>query len=340
MEPLAGGFRRRWWPSRLVTAIAAATILVLAAGRVHIPYVVIAPGPTRDAVKLTEIGARTYAPQGSFHITTALVKDDEGIPLGVAVDAMLDPDEDLIRREYIYPPDSTKQETDQRNAADMSESQLDASVAAFQLLGIGVEHDGAFVQEVTRDAKAHGKLQPGDVIVAIDDRPVGLRDDLGPLVGRHPIGTVVKVTVRRDDQIRHFSFATTESPDVPGKPILGVTVVQSYRLPFDVEIDAGNIGGPSAGLIFALAVYDLLEPEDLTRGRKIAGSGVIRPDGTVEAVGAITQKVRGAASIGADLFLVPKGELEAAKRAARGSRLRVIGVETLREAIDGLRAGR
>lgn len=321
-------------------AVAAASILVVAADRVRLPYVVIAPGPTRDAIKLTKIAARTYAPQGSFHVTTALVKDDGGISLGVVVDAMLDPKEDLIRRELIFPPDSTREETNQQNAADMSESQLEASVAAMKLLGMTVEDDGAFVREVSTDTKARGQVLPGDVIVAIDGQPVKSRDDMTPLVGKHPIGDAVKVTVRRDDQVQHLSFPTSESPDARGKPILGVVVVQNYRLPFSVEIDAGNIGGPSAGLIFALSVYELLGPEDLTRGRKIAGSGVIRPDGTVEAVGAIDQKVSGAASIGADLFLVPKGELAAARRAAKGSQMRVVGVSTLSDAIEGLRAGR
>ena len=327
------------WPRRLIVLAAAITLLAIAGQRIHLPYVVLAPGPTRDAAKLTKIAAQVYSSQGSFHLTTALVKDDDGIPIGVALEAMFDPDEIVIRRDIIFPPDSTRKESDQRNAADMSESQLDASVAALKHLGLTVEPDGAFVQELSEGSAARNKITPGDVIVAVDGQPVSSRDDLTPLVTQHAIGDKVTVTVRRSGELEDVSFATSESPESKGKAILGVTVVQNYKLPFEIKIDAGDIGGPSAGLVFALTIYDLLEPSDLTKGRKIAGTGVIRPDGQVEPVGAVEQKISGAAKLGASVFLVPKQELAEATRAAKGTSMKVIGVSDLREAIERLSDG-
>lgn len=320
--------------------VASLAILVAAVTRVHIPYVVLAPGPTRDVAKLTTIAANTYSSQGSFHVTTALVKDDDGIPLDVAIKAFLDDDETLLPREAIFPPDSTRKETDLRNAADMSESQLDAAVAALGLLGMEAAKEGAFVQDVSKDSKGRGTILPGDIIVSVEGKPVMARDDLGPAIQAHPIGTVVTMHVVRGDETKTISFPTIESPEAKGRPVLGITVVQNYRLPFDVDIDAGEIGGPSAGLVFALSIYDLLEPSDLTGGRRIAGTGVIRADGTVEAVGAVAQKTKGAIAARASVFVVPKGEVAEAKKAADGTSLQVIGVSSLAEAIQLLRDSR
>ncbi|MEO7803821.1 MAG: PDZ domain-containing protein [Actinomycetota bacterium] len=300
-------------------------------------YVVIGPGPTPDASKLIKADTATYASQGSFHITTASVSFPDSLRIEDVIKAAWLRDLDLVPEELVYPPQLSKKESKTLHAQQMTESQESAVLAALQQRGIVLATDGALITKVVKGVPASAHLEPGDVIVAVDGKPITTRDQLTPFVVTRPVGAPIRLSIRRGAANKEVVVQTIESTQNKGKAAIGIEVKTNVLpLPFKVTIDANDIGGPSAGLIFALAIYDLLDPADLTGGRVIAGTGTITPDGVVGAVGAVAQKIKGAEKQGATVFLVPADEFKEAV-AAVDNDMQVIGVSTLREAIDALR---
>jgi PDZ domain-containing protein len=174
------------------------------------------------------------------------------------------------------------------------------------------------------------------VIVAADGETVRTPDELRDAIGRREIGESVRLTVRADGNTRTETVATIESPDEPRRPIVGINVEQlaDIELPIDVEIDLGNVGGPSAGLAFALDVLEELG-RDVDRGHRVAATGELQLDGTVTPVGGVKQKTIGARRTGVDVFVVPAGDNAAeARRNADG--MRVIPVENFQQALRRL----
>ncbi|HEX2179006.1 MAG TPA: PDZ domain-containing protein [Actinomycetota bacterium] len=220
----------------------------------------------------------------------------------------------------------------------MTQSELEAAVAALSELGMPYEPQGVFVSEVDEGSPAAGDLVPGDIITAVDSRDVRTLEELTDALSDRPAGDTVRLGVRRGSRTLELRVDTAEAED--GASRLGAELVQYNKAPIDVSISSRDIGGPSAGLMYALSIYDRLVPEDITGGRKIAGTGTIENpagrSGVVGAVGSVELKVKGASRIGAGVFLVPKPELDEA-RAAAGSGMEVIGVSTLKEAITELK---
>lgn len=323
--------------------MAALTILAgigWAALRLPMPLLVMEPGPTTDVSRLIQIESPTFKSKGSYLLTTALISSTEGVTLPDAIAAVLDRDKDLVSRESIFPADSTRVNTDRVHAAQMTESQESAAVAALHELDMPSTPDGAFVREVDGEAPAARKLRPGDVIVAVDGRPVPDPAALQKAIEGKAPGEEVVVTVRRDGGVADLRVRAIEAgDDKKGKARLGVLVIPKRKPPLNISIDAGSIGGPSAGLVFALAIYDVLTPGDLTGGREIAGTGAITNTGErfglVTPVGAVGEKVSAAAEKGVDVFLVPEPNLDEARRASPEG-IEIIGVKTLHEAIDAL----
>lgn len=309
--------------------------------RLPMPLLVMEPGPTTDVSKLVQIDSPTFASKGSFLLTTALVSSTEGVTVPDALFALLDPDKDLIPRESIFPSNSSRVNTDRVHAAQMTESQEQAAVAALHELDMPSTPEGAFVREVDADAPAAGVLRPGDVIVEVDGRPVAEPADLLEALGSRRPGDVVKVAVQRHGDVKELEVRTKHAKSRGGKPKarLGVLVIPKHKLPREISIDAGGIGGPSAGLVFALAIYDALTPGDLTAGRKIAGTGTIANTkerfGRVMPVGAVAEKVTAAGRKGVDVFVVPRANWKEARSAAPQG-LDIIPVSTLRQAIAAL----
>src|SRR5439155_14264492 len=199
---------------------------------------------------------------------------------------------------------------------------------------------GARVAGVIRGSPADGKLREGDVITAVDGRPVRLASDVAEATARAKPGEAGTVPFRRGDETGTARIELRRVNEL-GRPGLGValrTVNFSIRLPFPVQIDQGQIGGPSAGLMMALTVYDLTDPGDLVKGRTIAGTGTVDIAGNVGAVGGVRQKVETAERAGATVFLVPVDEAAEARRAARRG-LVVAPVGTVRDAVAALDGG-
>jgi PDZ domain-containing protein len=307
---------------------------------VPVPLLVLEPGPAPDLSKRTELSAPTYPSKGSFHFTTTQIASVDGVTIYQALLAAVDPKKGVLPRESIYPDGYSRKQTERAQAAQMTESQDAAAVAALDEIGLPYEPDGVLVTQLVRDSDAYRKLHAGDIIVGLDGAPIARLADMNKVVAARRVGEPILVSVKRESRTRELSVRTVESGKGRGKPSLGIKAQQNHKPPFEVRIDNSDIGGPSAGLMLALSIYDLLEPDDLTGGKTIAGTGSIENSrgrsGAVGEVGAITQKVESAKRIGAQVFLVPRVELEAARRVAEPS-MKVIGVSTLREAIAVLR---
>jgi Lon-like protease len=245
----------------------------------------------------------------------------------------------LVPAHAVTAPGETFRERVAEAREEMSRSERVAAAVALEAAGLGVETTprGVLVEAVAGDVPAAGTLESGDVIVGAAGRKVVTAEGLRMAVGRLDPGDGLRLRVRRDGEVLERTVRTVPSPENPKRAIIGIRISQDARidLPRDVEIDLGDVGGPSAGLPFALEIYQALG-NDVDRGYKIAATGEIQLDGSVLEVGGIKQKTFGVRDAGADVFLVPAGDnAETAKRYAGG--LRVIPVESFEQALRELR---
>ena len=244
----------------------------------------------------------------------------------------------VVPEHALLPPGTSDEERQRQNTLDMQRSELVASAVALRALGYDVRATprGAIVIGVASDAPAAGKIVEGDVIVAVDGRPVRTPDELRREIGRRRPGESVRLTVQRDGKSLELAVDTIPSPEEPSRPIVGIQVDQraDIDLPFDVDIDLGRVGGPSAGLPFALEIARMLG-RDVTHDCDVAATGELAIDGSVLSVGGLKQKTIGALRAGVDLFLVPAGEnTDEARKHAAG--LPVIPVESYQQALRAL----
>jgi PDZ domain-containing protein len=242
---------------------------------------------------------------------------------------------ELVPERAFNPEGLSETERRQESLSEMSVSQQIAIAVALRRLGHEVEPLGAEVARVLLDAPAEGKLQVGDVIVGAKGEEVRTPEDLFEVMRGHRPGTPVRFEVRRDggEQTVVVGTRATGSGD-ERRAVVGIIVQPEFRFPVDVRIDAGNIGGPSAGLAFGLDIVDELG-EDLDRGRRVVVTGTLGLDGRVGPIGGIEQKTLGARLVDADVFLVPDANAEAARRRADGD-LEVVAVSTFQEALSVL----
>jgi PDZ domain-containing protein len=304
---------------RVLIGVAAVLVLIGLATYVPIPiFYAYTPGPVRDIESLVDVSeARTYSSEGTLFLTTVNV--DPQVTLWEMVAIGFDPDRVVVMRDAVTGGRSLDQLIEMQRQ-EMQDSKQHATEVALAALGFGEPKGrGARVVSTISGFGANGVLEEGDLIVAVDGEEVDTTCDVGRLVDRHEIGDTVEVVVRRDGERRAFRIETRSSNREPGTPLLGVEMEDiGYRFDpgVDVDFETGKIGGPSAGLMMTLALYDKLTPDDLTGGRRIAGTGTIACDGGVGPIGGVEQKVAGAEREGAAIFLSPQANLEAAQRAA------------------------
>jgi PDZ domain-containing protein len=311
-------------------------------------YVALHPGPTQDALGIVQVrGERTWTPAGELLYTTVAV--DDHLDPGEWVSTALSRQVRQVPREVLFPAGMAEGEVQRRNAVDMDRSQLTAAAAALRALGheVDLEPRGAEVVETLEGLPAGGRLQPGDVIVEVDDAPAPGVDAAIDAIGGRGAGEPVTLAVRRGATTRKVRLTLVPDPEDASRAVVGAVLRDHIVLPVDVAIDAGEVGGPSAGLMFAIAVVDVLGPRDLTGGAVIAGTGTIDADGNVGAIGGIQQKILGALDRGdrrpASVFLVPAGNVDEARAAPVGRELLLVPVATLDDALrslEDLREGR
>jgi PDZ domain-containing protein len=244
---------------------------------------------------------------------------------------------DLVPANQVVPPGANDRQRRQLDLQEMSRSQEIASAVALRALGKKVDAvpTGALVDAVDPAAPAAKEVHPGDRIVAVGGEPVRTPADLRRLVEAKRPGARLRLTLENASKRRIATIRTTKAPD--GRTIVGVVVEQSVdvRLPVKVEIDSGSIGGPSAGLAFALDIMEELG-RDVDHGRKVAATGELALDGTVLPVGGLKQKTIGARRAKVDVFHVPAGEnARVARRYSDG--LRVVAVKSFRQALSVLK---
>jgi Lon-like protease len=244
----------------------------------------------------------------------------------------------VVPERNLLPPGVSEAERDRQNAAEMQRSEKIASAVALRALGFDVTTAplGARVESVLADGPAEGLLHAGDLLTAVDGRRVSTPDDLRAAIGRHEPGEDVRLTARRDGKTLQVTVGTVVSDTEPRRPIVGIIVSQEANidLPLKVDIDLGSVGGPSAGLPFALEIARMLG-RDVTNGCDIAATGELALDGSVLSVGGLEQKTIGARQAGVDAFVVPAGDnAREARKSANG--LRIIPVESYQQALRTL----
>ena len=243
----------------------------------------------------------------------------------------------LVPEEEFNPTGVSEPQRRQSSLNQMSRSQQIAVAVALRELDYDVEATptGAEVALVLPDSPADGKLQPGDVIVGARGERVRSPEDLRDVMEGHSPGDPVELEVRRAGRIRTIEVGTRADPDDAGRAVVGVLVepAADIELPLDIKINAGDVGGPSAGLAFALDVVDELG-RDVDRGRRIAATGELDLEGNVGAIGGIEQKAAGARLVHADVFVVPDDNAAEARQYADG--LEVVAVSTFAEALAAL----
>ena len=328
--------------------LAAGSVLLVLFGllgaAVPVPYVAEVPGPTfntlgkigGDPVISLEGRARNEA-SGNLNLTTVGVSR-AGLSLVEAVRGWFDDEISVVPEESVYPSDKTVQETQQQNREAFLSSEQKAVSAALGHLGYP---EKVVVQSVAQGSPSQGLLRDGDAIEAVDGRPTPDTDALGAVLDSIPGGTAVPVAYTRLGQPGTATVTTKPAGDGHGS-MLGIVVARQPSAPFTVDVQVEDVGGPSAGLMLALGILDLVGDTDLTGGKVVAGTGTIDADGNVGPIGGIQLKMVSAREIGAKLFLVPAGNCDEALQAPQPG-LRLAEVATLDDALRALadlRAGR
>lgn len=320
-----------------------ALLLSLGMALLPVPYVALGPGPTvntlgsRDGHEIVTItGTPTSTSKGHLNLTTVSVSPD--LNLGNALVGWLDGTVAVVPREVVYPPGETRQQVNKENAQAFKDSQTSAETAALRKLGYPVE---VTVSKIAPGSPSTGKLAVGDVLTSVDGVAVTSGTKLRALLATKQSTQTVTIGYQRGKAAGKASVTLARGGD-DGRPLLRIETKDDQPHPFKVSFDLDRIGGPSAGLMFALAVIDKVKPEDLTGGKFIAGTGEIDDDGNVGPIGGISQKMVAARRAGATTFLVPADNcLEARGNAPDG--LQLARVQTLDEALEALtdvRAGR
>ena len=285
--------------------------LVAAAFLMPVKYAVLRPGPAlntlgkengKDLIAIE--GRASYPTSGALDLTTVSVFGGPGshVELYQVVEGWLDPAVAVVPEEEVFPKGQTAEQSKEENQREMTSSQESATAAALTSLGIPIGTK-VTISEVDSKAPSSKSLQAKDVLVSINGVATSDLEKLREGLQRTEPGEVAKVVVRRAGKDVPLEVTTRAGDD--GRTQLGVFIDASFDFPFDVKIQIEDIGGPSAGTMFALGIIDKLTPGPLTGGKKIAGTGTMDADGTVGPIGGIRQKLVGARRAGATWFLAP-----------------------------------
>ena len=329
----------------LLAAGALFLVLLILATTLPVPYVVLSPGPTYNTLGTYQvegkqqsiigiIGTSPKKTTGNLNLTTVSYSTSS-LTVFDALSAWLQSDEVVVPRSSLFPPGQSSDQVNANNTAEFTESQDSATVAASCQLG----YPKAFgVQSVIGRGAAHGILHPTDILRTLDGKPANSADRLTAFLARDKPGTKVTLGITRNGKAKTVRITLGPPPKGRGGGSIGVVVGPVCQPPFTVDLGLANqIGGPSAGLMFALGIIDKVGKVDLTKGRFVAGTGTINADGTVGPIGGIALKMIAARKAGATVFLAPAGNCSDVKGAIPGG-LDVVKVDTLKGAVSDLEA--
>src|SRR6218665_1726468 len=324
----------------LVAALIGLALLVLPA-----PYVLESPGPVYNTrgtaadesgkqVPLMSItGTTVYPTTGSLNLLTVSLSGTPDSPPSWwnVIGAWIDPTQTVQPMDLFFPPGVSQKQVEEQSQTDMVDSQQDAIAAALVSLGYSIPLD-VIVAGVSTDSPADGILQPGDIIVSVNGAVMAGTEDLRTAVRANGTSTAATVVVMRGG---HSATVQVTPRSIQGSPALGIAVGTAVRnggtFPVDVKLQLDNVGGPSAGMMFALGIIDRLTPSPLTGGQSVAGTGTIDASGYVGPIGGISQKMGAAQRAGTKWVLAPRCDSPVAVgRVAPG--LRVFAVAALAQA--------
>ncbi|MFE5852763.1 PDZ domain-containing protein [Streptomyces sp. NPDC056500] len=345
-------------PRRTATMLASTLLFIalLCAGvLLPVPYSEMSPGPTvntlgdaRGEPVLDIEGRQTYPTTGHLNMTTVRVTGaDYRMNIVETVYGWLAHDNVVVPHDTLYPDGKTEEQSTQENAEEFTQSQESAKVAALKQLKIPVEMR-VLVASVRKDTPAEGRLHAGDLIRAVDGKPVKEPGDVAKLVTQRKPGDRVVFTIvpakdaaaaekarKEPTTTRKVTITTVPAPGQSDRPIVGIEAGTDHTFPFTIDINLADVGGPSAGLMFALGIVDKLTPENLTGGKFVAGTGTIDDDGKVGPIGGIEMKLVGARQAGAQFFLTPSDNCATAVSDVPDG-LTLVKVETMADATRSL----
>ncbi|WNI17903.1 YlbL family protein [Actinacidiphila sp. ITFR-21] len=341
-------------PRRTATLIASTLTLIVLLGVALLapaPYSEMSPGPTVNTLGdyggdtvISISGRQTYPATGHLNMTTVRVTGaDYSMNLVEGMLGWLRHDDKVVEHDTLYPQGQTAEQADQENAEEFSQSQDSAKVAALEELKIPVP-SRVIVSAVVKSGASEGALHAGDVIKAVDGTAITKADQVATAVTRHKPGQQVTFTVIRAADAKRKSTKTqdvrittrTSADGGPTRAVVGIQAGVEHIFPFAIDIKLADVGGPSAGMMFALGIVDKLTPGSLTGGNFVAGTGTIDDSGAVGPIGGIGLKTIGARDKGAQFFLTPADNCEEAAKDIPGG-LTLVKVKTLDDAMAALK---
>jgi Lon-like protease len=311
--------------------MAAGAAILLAAAWIPLPYYAVGPGPAREVVPLIAVEDHPTYDSGRLVMTTVAFQKVTGL---TAMLAWLDPNETVVGQDVLYPPGLTVAQERERSLSQMDTSKIAAtSVVLHRLTNYPDDHgEGVLIETIFQKCPAEGELFAGDLVESIDGTPIDDVEDASRAIGSVAPGDPLTFHISAGGEQHDVTVTRGECPGAD-RPVVGISMVNSF--PFGVEISSGDVGGPSAGMMYALGLYDLLTPGDLTSGRLIAGTGTMELDGSIGPIGGIADKIVAAHSIGAQVFLVPKDDLPEARTVDAGA-MQLISVGSFDDALKAL----
>ena len=303
--------------------------------------------PDNVSGRIIEVNdVKSYPVNGELYITSILVTNPDSPVFGAEtiVNWALGPHV-VLPRDAVYPPVQPTKVINQDSRSEMRSSQVTSTAAALRYLGYEFQ-ELYFVSNIRDYSDAKGKLKPGDFIMEIDGKAISDIEEIRTSYADKKVGDNLLITVDRENKsgdLERQSFEVTlvenqelQQSSGETRPAIGILVGTTARFPIDIDFNLSGVGGPSAGLIFAIGIIEKLTAEDLLRGRAVAGTGAISAAGKVGGIGGIEEKMIGASRIGATIFLAPTQNCPDMKNIPEG--LKVLPVSTLEEAVAALRA--
>ncbi|MBB2890022.1 YlbL family protein [Flexivirga oryzae] len=326
----------------LITALVL-VVAVAALNLIHVPKVILRPGPVTntlgetDGKPVVEIkGVKTYPTSGNLDFVTISMAGGPQYPVSVMEwlkAKYIDNDAEIDPESMWFPKGITSKQVEQQSTSEMTNSQETAEVVAMRAAGITVPESITVVQ-LQQGAAAAGELKPKDVLVSLNGSKVTDLKSVSTTMSKVTPGATVPVVVKRAGKQVRLRVPTGKGED--GGAVFGIAISPSYKFPYDVKVNVGAVGGPSAGTMFTLAMYDMLTPGALTGGKKVAGTGTISEDGSVGPIGGIRQKLIAAKRADAQFFFAPGSDCQEAKGHVP-SGLTVIRINTLQDALKALK---
>ncbi|WP_245547349.1 YlbL family protein [Halobacteroides halobius] len=327
--------KRSFWIKALIVVVVVGILAVYPSD-----YYLISPGIAKPLSPMVNIKADTYLQTGKVMLTAVSMKSASLLEYMYV--KLFNPDLIELQSKNLLPPNMNMEEYFKFMREMMKESQMKAKAVALEAAGYNpqVSGQGAKITHVLKEGNAKGKLKPGDIIIKVDGEPVGLLTEVVSEIQDRKVGAQVRVTVKRDGVKKTYSIKTKKIQNNADNPSIGVLITsykREYDFPIKININAGRIGGPSAGSMFALQIFNQLTKKDYTYGLKIAGTGTISLEGKVGRIDGVKQKIAAAKERGAKIFFTPQANAKAAKE-METPEIKIVSVKNFTDIINYLKS--